>query len=147
MKFALLALALLAGIAIAVQTAVNSQLRARMHDPMQATLVSFAVGTIAAIAYCLVIRHPWPAANIFESPWWIWTGGLLGIIFVWSTVVVAPQIGGAMFLSLVIAGQLVTSLFIDHYGWLQMETVRANPFRILGVVIVVIGATIVSWSK
>jgi transporter family-2 protein len=147
MKFALLVLALLAGISIALQTAVNSALRARLHDPMHATLVSFVVGTLVAILYCAVVRSPLPDRTIWDGPWWMWTGGLLGIVFVWSTVVIAPQIGGAMFLSLVIAGQLLMALLIDHFGWLQMEAIRTNPIRILGVALVVVGATVVAWSK
>jgi transporter family-2 protein len=148
MKLALLALAFVAGIAIAVQTAVNSQLRVRLHDPMHATLVSFVVGTVFAVLYCVSTRSPLPESTIIsQSPWWIWTGGLLGVLFIWSSVVVGPRLGVAMFLTLVMAGQMITSLIIDHYGWLHMEAVKANPWRVIGVVIVMVGATIVTWTK
>lgn len=148
MKLAFLALSFVAGVAIAVQVAVNSQLRGRLHDPMHATLISFFVGGTISILYCLIVRSPLPdSSTLTTAPWWIWTGGALGILYVWSTVVVGPHVGIAMFLSLVIAGQMLTSLLIDHFGWLQMPAVPLSPLRLCGIVLVVVGATMVSWTK
>ena len=83
MKHILLLLAFGAGCCLPVQAGINTLLRRFLGEPMQAALVSFAVGTLALWVYSLAARHTWPSISQLSAvPWWMWTGGVLGAIFV-----------------------------------------------------------------
>ncbi len=141
----LYALALAAGAGMSFQVIVNAQLRTHLGEPMQASLVSFAVGTVAALIYCLVAGFAWPSfQQVREAPWWAWIGGLLGLFFIWCSIVIAPRIGVALMLGLVVAGQVAASTLIDHYGLLGAAVRPASFGRIAGVILVVVGVSLVA---
>lgn len=95
MKHILLLLAFGAGCCLPVQAGINTLLRRFLGEPMQAALVSFAVGTVALWLYSLAARHTWPSLSQLAVPWWMWTGGVLGAIFVSCTIFLAPRLGAA----------------------------------------------------
>ncbi|MFO0864437.1 MAG: DMT family transporter [Gemmataceae bacterium] len=132
--------AFLAGSAIAVQAVVNAGLRGKMNHPLQAVLISFAIGTVATIGLCLVNRASWPAwETLRKEPWWIWIGGLLGVIYVGTSMVATPRVGVALMLSLGFAGQMFCSVAIDHYGWFGLDRRPINPGRLVGVLLLMLG--------
>ncbi|MBX9623326.1 MAG: DMT family transporter [Gemmataceae bacterium] len=141
-------LGLLAGAALAVQVVLNGRLRTHLGGPMPATLVSLAVGAAAALAYCLLTRAPAPTkADLAAAPWWAWAGGLLGVVYLWSAVVAAPRVGVAVTFALVIAGQVITSSIIDHFGLLGADPHPATPARLLGALLVVAGVGLMASGR
>ncbi|WOB42795.1 DMT family transporter [Thermoleptolyngbya oregonensis NK1-22] len=140
--------ALAGGAILPVQVAINTLLRRYVGEPMQVTFISYLAGTLASLAICLVARYPLPAAtSLAQTSWWMWVGGCLGTLYVWSTIFTTPRIGAALALSLTIAGQLIAALFLDHYGALGLTRYAANPTRIAGVVLVILGVSLVSYVK
>ena len=78
---------LLAGALMPLQAGVNAQLARWVGHPVSASLVSFAVGTLALFAYGAALRPQLPAAEALASaPWWVWGGGLLGAVFVTAAI-------------------------------------------------------------
>jgi len=141
-------LALFAGAALATQVALNTQLRAAVGTPMQATMISMCIGAFAAFAYTVAARHPWPtASSVSSSPWWGWCGGFLGVFYLWATVVCAPRLGVAVTFGLVIAGQVITSLVLDHFGLLSVPVTLASVQRVIGVVLIVVGVVVMGVAK
>jgi transporter family-2 protein len=133
-------LAVVAGAATAVQAAVNTQLKGHVPVPMQATLISFSTGAIVSLAYCLITRAPviqW--SRLSEAPWWAWTGGTLGTLFVWSSMTVAPKLGIAQMVTIVLFGQMLTALVVDHFGLLGMQAIPLSLTRGLGALLVLGG--------
>ena len=148
MKLLFLAIAFVAGATSSVQVIVNAQLRTYLVHPMQATFVSFVVGTLVSSVYCLILRSPWPSSmELARAPWWVWIGGLLGTLFVWSSIVVSPRIGVAALLCAVVAGQMLASLLIDHFGWMNATPFPVSSQRLLGATLVVIGAVVMATGK
>jgi len=148
MKFLFLVLAFVAGAATSLQIPVNTELRRQLSHPMQATFVSFAVGMLISLAYCLFSGSSVPSlAVLSRAPWWVWCGGVLGTLYVWSSVVLSPKIGLAAMLSMVIAGQMLMSLAIDHFGHLNAAVYPATPQRVVGAVLVIAGAAVMSFGK
>jgi len=127
-----------AGILIPVQAAVNSKMRAYVGQPLYATFINFGVGMIfLGVLLALV-----PAANdggswrrAADAPWWAWTGGVLGLVFVTATVVVVRYTGQASFSVAMLAGQTLGALALDHFGWLGTDAREINPSRLLAVVL------------
>jgi transporter family-2 protein len=140
--------ALAGGAILPVQVAINTLLRRYVGEPMQVTFISYLAGTLASLAICLVARYPLPGAtSLAQTSWWMWVGGCLGTLYVWSTIFTTPRIGAALALSLTIAGQLIAALFLDHYGALGLTRYAANPTRIAGVVLVILGVSLVSYVR
>lgn len=77
----------------------------------------------------------------------MWIGGCLGTIYVWSTIFATPKIGAALALALTIAGQMIAALFLDHFSVLGLTKYPATPERIAGVVLVVLGVSLVAFAK
>lgn len=137
-------LSLLAGVAVAVQTAVNSQLRTDTNNPVLTALISFGIGTVAlAILYFsfFKVSPVFPAG--FEFTWWKFTGGLLGVVYVTAVVIAAPRIGAANALGFIVAGQFVAAVIIDHFGLLGMPVNSVSWWRILGIVILIGGVYLI----
>ena len=135
------ALAFLAGIAIAVQAAVNSQLAEAMTgNTLAAAFYSFFTGMLVLGVMALLRGGLSDAISVIPSqPGWRLVGGVLGAAAIFCTVWLAPRIGLANLLVLVIAGQLLSSLAIDHFGWLGAVVRPAASIKIIGAAVVVLG--------
>ncbi|WP_250121635.1 DMT family transporter [Chroococcidiopsis sp. CCMEE 29] len=139
--------ALAGGAAVPIQVAVNTLLGRYVGQPMQVTLISYVAGALTSLAICAVLRFPLPAATaLTQTSWWMWLGGCLGVLYVSSSIFATPRIGAALMLALAIAGQMVTALFLDHFGAIGLVKYPASPVRIAGAVLVVLGVSLVSYA-
>ena len=134
-------LALLAGAVLPVQTGVNSSLRATVGHPLWATIVSFSVGACSVALLLLVLRVPVPAQ--FPPLGWKWLGGSLGVIFVGLSILLAPRLGAATLVGTIVAGQLTTSLLLDHFGWLGFPQHPISSPRIAGALLLGAGVWLI----
>ncbi len=140
--------ALIGGAFIPVQVALNTLLRRYVGEPMQVTLISYLAGTLTALFICFIARYPLPTSTaLTQTSWWMWTGGCLGTLYVWATIVATLRIGATLTLALTFAGQMVAALFLDHYGAIGLAKYPASPTRIAGVVIVFLGVSLVAYAK
>ena len=136
-------LVLLIGAVLPLQALLNARLGALSHGALFASLASFVVGTLALLLVWLATRPPaLDAGTLARIPWWAWSGGLMGAAFVVVSTVMIPRLGAAALICLVVFGQLVGSLLLDHFGVLHPRQ-PADPLRILGVVLVAAGALLV----
>jgi transporter family-2 protein len=137
-------LAICAGMMMPTQGAINSKLASFVESPVTAAFISFFVGTIALFIYMLVTGTPMSSfANSKNAPVITWTGGILGAFFVTVIASSVPRLGVALTFSLAIAGQMLITLVIDHFGLLDVPVKEISIPRILGVVLIVAGVIIV----
>lgn len=143
----LILLALLAGVIIPTQAGINAQLSLWSRSAVLAATISFAVGTVSLLGYIGFMRIPLPSwSSATAHPWWIWTGGVLGAYFVTVTVMLAPKLGATLMVVLILAGQIVASLVLDHFGWLGYPSHPLSLGRIVGVLLVACGVIMVRTS-
>jgi transporter family-2 protein len=137
-------LALVAGACLPAQAGINSQLNIWARSPVLASAISFAVGTLCLVLYTLVVKTPLPSFSETSAyPWWIWSGGLIGAFFVASTIILAPRLGAAPMLGLIVAGQMAASLFLDHFGCLGYPLHPLNLWRVVGMVFITGGVVLI----
>jgi transporter family-2 protein len=140
--------ALTGGAFIPIQVALNTLLRRYVGEPMQVTFVSYFAGTLTALFICFIARYPLPTSTtLTQTSWWMWTGGCLGTLYVWATIVATLRIGATLTLALTFAGQMVAALFLDHYGAIGLAKYPASPARLAGVVIVFLGVSLIAYAK
>lgn len=136
MEALFLFMAVLAGVTMPAQAGINAQLQQNWaQSSILAATISFIVGTLALIVTMLVLRIPLPPFA-GKTALWHWSGGLLGAYFVVVMAFLAPRLGAAALIGLVLAGQIGASLLLDHFGVLGYSHKAINWQRILGAVLV-----------
>lgn len=139
------ALVIFAGIAIAIQPAVNAGLAAKTGLP-PALIINSIVVLIATILayYYVVFTNPRQTMSFFPeaTPWYLYLGGIGGFIVIITTAWVFPILGAGFALALLVLGQGVAALAIDHFGFLGMAVRTATPERLLGLLCMVAGVVL-----
>ena len=137
-------LALVAGAMMPTQAAINNKLAGYVQSPVSAAFISFLVGTVGLFVYLIASGTPISSIfNIKAAPPIAWLGGLLGAFFVTCTVVLAPRIGVAMTFSLIVAGQMLITLVLDHFGFLGVPVREISLARVFGILLITAGVVII----
>jgi bacterial/archaeal transporter family-2 protein len=145
MKILFYLLPVFAGIAITIQAGVNSQLRTAIQHPLLAAFISFVVGTLALAVLLFFSKESFPGLSEYSSiNWYKYTGGLLGAFVVTVTLLSVQQIGAGNMFVLIVAGQLITAVLMDHFGVLGLNQNPVNIQKILGICLLVAGAWLVN---
>ncbi|MBK7708192.1 MAG: DMT family transporter [Acidobacteria bacterium] len=143
-NYSFIILAILAGMMMPTQAAINNKLASHVESPILSAFISFAVGTLALFLYILATGIPLSnLANAKNAPAVAWLGGILGAFFVASAVVLVPKIGVALTFSLIIAGQMLVTLVIDHFGWLGVPERPVSVLRVVGAAMITIGVVLI----
>ena len=141
---ALLLAAFLIGVVLPIQSGINAQLRIGVGHPMLAAFISFAVGTVALLGLNIVMRVPFPSGDAAaRMPWWYWCGGLLGAAYIYLAVILAPRLGAATLVAVIVAGQMVASLVLDQFGLVGYPQQSLTPTRFVGALLVIGGVLLV----
>ncbi|WP_374597437.1 DMT family transporter [Brevundimonas sp.] len=136
-------LIILAGGATALQAPTNAKLMTAVGSPVNAAFVSFAVGT-AVLGLMAVLFQTRPDMVAAKSlPWYAWIGGLYGVVFVIAATWGVPRLGVALTITLMVAGQLLISLILDHFGAFGAPQQPINLGRLAGVALVIGGVLMV----
>ena len=137
-------LAIAAGLGITLQTTLNGQLaRGVGGDSVAAALFSFTAGAACLGLFSLMRGGIVSSlAAIPAQPSWSLLGGLLGAGALLSYVVLAPKIGLSALLGLAIAGQIISSLVIDHFGLLGAIERPVSAVKLAGTLVMLAGLAI-----
>ncbi|RTG97533.1 DMT family transporter [Thermus scotoductus] len=134
-------LVLLAGALLPIQAGINGALAQYLGHPLRASLVSFLVGSLfLLLLVALSAKGPWE--GIGHAPLWAWLGGLGGALYVWTIVALAPRLGALFSFALLILGQTLASLLLDHLGLLYPKH-PVSPLRVLGLLLILLGVVLV----
>ena len=137
-------MALVAGAMMPTQAATNNKMAAVVDSPLLSAFISFFVGTVALLVYVLISGAPIAnLASVREAPAVAWVGGLLGAFFVTAAVTLVPRLGVAMTFSLIIAGQMIVTLVIDHFGLLGVPVKEVSLARVAGIVLIAAGVVLI----
>lgn len=139
-----LLLALVAGAMMPTQAATNNKMAVFVDSPILAAFISFFVGTVALLIY--VLASGTPLGNLAaakNAPPIAWVGGFMGAFFVTAAVTLVPRLGVAMTFSLIIAGQMLVTLVLDHYGFLGLEQRPVSIPRVLGILLITGGVILI----
>jgi transporter family-2 protein len=129
-----------AGACIALQASANGNFRRNIDSPLFAAFFSICGTILTAAAAMLLIRPAMPSAEALrQTPWWNWIGGPLGALIVLAGATLVSELGAALFIASVVAGQLLCSLLLDHFALLGLPEQALTPGRVLGAVLVVGG--------
>lgn len=145
LNFLFMFIVFMAGIGMSIQAAINNQLaQASGGNTVLAAAVSFIAGSVLLIV--VAVANGGLAASIAtfpQQPMWRFCGGFLGAIAVFSMVFFMPKLSLANVLALMIAGQLLAALAIDHFGWIGSLVHKVSIVKLIGVGIMFSGISVI----
>ncbi|MEK5502000.1 DMT family transporter [Bacillus sp. FSL M8-0168] len=146
MMMILMLAGILSGMAIPVQTSINSRLGMKIGSPYGAAAISFFVGTLILLIAALLTEHRF--LSIFgllpSLPWWIVIGGgCLGVFYLTSNILLLPRLGSALTVVVTLLGQMIMAIAIDHFGWFHVPVHELNLPRIIGILFIIFGVFII----
>ena len=137
-------LAVAAGVSIIVQQVLNSNLRSALSSAAWSGFMSYLVGVVCMALLALALRDPLPSAGVAARiPWWAWSGGLFGAIFIGLAILLVPHLGAATFIALLVTGQMLASVAFDHFGWLGLAQRPIDLPRLIGVALLIGGVILI----
>lgn len=137
-------LALAAGVSVAVQQVLNGALRTALGSPAWAGFVSYVAGllTMIVVLFALGERLPtWKA--VADTPWWAWSGGVLGGVFILLMILLLPSLGAATLIALVVAGQMAIAITLDHFGAFGLASHPVSISRLAGAALLIAGVVLI----
>lgn len=133
-----------AGVSVMVQQALNANLRAELSSAAWSGFVSYFVGVLCMVVLATALRDPVPStATMARVPLWAWSGGLFGAIFIALSIVTIPKLGGAAYIAILVTGQMIAALVLDHFGWLGIPERQIDLPRLLGVALLIGGVVLI----
>ncbi len=146
-KMYLYLLMLLIGVILAVHLSMNAQVGLILKNPQMGNAIFWCIGGITAIIIGLTHWEPQVFGRLGEVPIWLLTAGAVGAALVFGIAWIIPQIGAAPAFVLMITGQVVAGLIMSHFGILGAPVEPISTTKILGALLLIGGASLVTFSK
>lgn len=144
MDVMLLGIAVVLGLAVGVQPVINARLGNFAGNAAVAALISTVTSTTCLTLYVLITRPGLPSwGTLRTGPWWMWTGGLIGAIYVAVSLNLAQRLGATVLVAVVLIGQMIAAILVDHYGLFGLDQQEISPLRILGVICLIVGVVLI----
>ena len=106
-----------AGVSVALQQVLNTNLRTELGSPCWAGFISYLVGTVVMLAIATTSGRPWLSPGMIARTSLIsWAGGIFGAIFIGTAILMVPRLGAATVLALIVVGQMIGAVAFDHFG-------------------------------
>ena len=148
MRALLIALAGGVGMILPLQSGINAELRRHTGHPLWAAGTNFGVGLFVLSVVVAVMGIPMPSLErMGQAPLWSYLGGICGASLVLTAVIAAPKLGAALLVACLVAGQLGSSVVIDHFGWVGYSVRPISGGRILGLLLLVVGVVLIERSS
>ena len=126
MTWAAVALAVLAGLAGSVQVAVMGRFGARIGTVEALTFATAVQLLLAGLILLAVRQGTGGLGGAFRSPPWLWAGGLMGLLIVFTVTFAQPRIGATATIGILIAGQLAMGAAIDRFGLFGVDQIAIS---------------------
>ncbi|MCS3902047.1 transporter family-2 protein [Methylohalomonas lacus] len=133
-----------AGMLVPYQAAMNGLLSKYLHHPLQASAINFVGGALFLAVILLCLQPALPAAeSLRKIPWYLFFGGMLGVLFVTGSLLAVPQIGGTAFLAAMLTGQMAGAVILDHFGFFDVPVQSVSLTRLGGLLLLALGVYLV----
>ncbi|OXX84283.1 hypothetical protein AVM15_05305 [Paraclostridium benzoelyticum] len=134
-------ISILTGVVLSIMVVLNGDLGNATGNYISSVIIHF-VGLIGIIILLVVTKSK--IKNLKGIPFYMFSGGLIGILTVLFTNISFTNLGVSLTVSLALLGQLVTSIVIDHFGYFDLEINKFEKKKIIGLGIIILGIFIMT---
>ena len=123
----------IAGAIVGVQRALNGEINEYSHQSFTTSLLNFIMGTSFLLLLIItgIIVGKSHLTPLPAGPWWIYTGGTIGVIYIAFTSTIVQHLGVLTFTLFSVGGQLVGSLIIDLVS--PTDGVSVSAYLVTGI--------------
>lgn len=136
-----IAIGILGGVAVGLQSPIAGAISERVGGTASSLIIHVSGAFLSGVL--LVLRGGEQLGNWRSLTWYMWLGGMFGVVLYLTLSVTFPRLGATSALILIIMGQLFTGMVLDTFGWLGVAARPFDPLRLLGALIVVAGAYLI----
>jgi len=131
-----------AGAIVGVQRALNGQINESSHQSFATSLLNFIMGTTFLVIFLAIgmLINRADVVALPAGPWWMYTGGTIGVIYIAFTSTIVQYLGVLTFTLISVGGQLVGSLLIDLYS--PTAGVQVSAYLVTGIVMTYLGVVV-----
>lgn len=144
MKYLVVAWAFGIGLMVPLQSIINAKLSREVGGATQGSLISFGGGFLIFLLIGIFNYKNLPnVSKIMSLPTYLYTGGIIGAVFVISAIMILPKLGSTGWTALIVTGQLIASLLMDHFGLFGLEQKSISAARIIGAIMLMAGSGLI----
>ena len=147
MKAPLYVLTMFLGVVLAVHLAMNGKVGSVLNNARVGNALFWCIGAAGAAAIGLTGWRNGALGPLKEVHPILLTAGILGACLVFAIAWLIPQVGAGPVMITLLAGQVVGGLLMSHFGWLGSPVQPVTLTKILGVVVMIGGVTLATYSK
>ncbi|MBF4485732.1 DMT family transporter [Flavobacterium sp. CSZ] len=137
-------LALITGALIPIQAATNSTFSKSIGNPLITGLMVFAVGLVGMLVFVVISRTAFPTTQqLVSAPIYGYLGGIIVALYVVMITILAPRIGIGAAIGLIVTGQIICAVVIDHFGLFQVSIRPTSITRATGLLLMILGVYLV----
>jgi transporter family-2 protein len=135
-------LAGIAGVLVGIQRALNGEISEYSGDSYTTTLLNFITGTSLLLIFflALLLLGKIEVQPLVSSPWWIYTGGILGVTYIAFSALIVQHLGVLTFTLYSVGGQLFGALLLDLY--LPSRGISVSWYLVSGIALTYIGVIV-----
>ncbi len=133
---------LIGGAAVGFQAPIAGSMGQRVGGIGSSFIVHLS-GALFSLVF-LVLRRGENISNWSQLPWYMLISGIFGVILYQCVSLVLPRLGGTLMVTLIIIGQLLVNVTIDHFGWLGVPVHPLSLSRVLGILILLAGGYLIA---
>jgi bacterial/archaeal transporter family-2 protein len=140
--FWVIIIGLLGGVAVGIQSPIAGSMGQRVGGTASSFIVHLSGAFLSGLL--LLVNGGEKIRSWSTLPWYMLGAGVFGLILYQSINITFPRLGSATMVTLIIVGQLLAGMLIDHFGWLGAAIHPVSLPRLLGVALLLLGAYLIS---
>jgi transporter family-2 protein len=136
--------ALLAGAMLPLQALFNARLGQSIGSAFYAAGFSAALSALLLVVAGFFAMWGLPrTGGLSAIPLWAWAGGVCGLVTLAGITLAAPRLGAGGTVALVVTGQVIFSLVLDHFGLFGLAPQAVTLQRVLAAALLLSGAVLI----
>ncbi|MDO7908913.1 DMT family transporter [Paenibacillus sp. JX-17] len=134
-------IAIFTGALLSLEGALYGKLGEQVGS-LEADFYNFFMGAVISLIL-LIFFGKGNLSQITKFPKWNLVGGVLGVVYLLTLVIGVPIVGVGISMIAIVVGQMVTSMMIDHFGWLGSGRKRIGSKRVAALILM-LGALVLT---
>ncbi len=147
MKISLYMLTVFLGIVLAVHLSMNGKVGSVLANPRVGNALFWCIGALTAVVIGLSGWQTGALGPLKQVHPILLTAGALGACLVFAIAWLIPQVGAGPVMITLLAGQILGGLIMSHFGWLGSPVQPLTLMKIGGVVVMIGGVVMATFSK
>jgi len=133
---------MIGGVAVGVQSPIAGAMGQRVGGTASSFIIHLS-GMIFSGVF-LFARGGEKIREWYTLPWYMLCAGIFGLVLYQTINITLPRLGSTMMIALIISGQLLTGVVIDHFGLLGVAARHFDTPRAIGVAALLVGSYLIA---